>query len=87
MSLFSSLQVSSNALRVNQLGLQVVSNNIANANTPGYIRQELIQAPGPGYRLGSSIVGSGVQSVGVQQRVDEFLLQSIRCGCEKLYTG
>ena len=78
MSLFSSIQVSSNALRVNQLGLQVVSNNIANANTPGYIRQELIQAAGAGYRLGSSIVGSGVQSVGVQQRVDEFLLQSIR---------
>ena len=84
MSLFSSLQVSSNALRVNQLGLQVVSNNIANANTPGYIRQDLIQAPGPGYRLGSSIVGSGVQSVGVQQRVDEFLLQSIRDTQSKL---
>ncbi|MDZ4852187.1 MAG: flagellar hook-associated protein FlgK [Pirellulaceae bacterium] len=78
MSLFSALQVSSNALRVNQLGLQVVSNNIANANTPGYIRQELIQDAGPGYKLGSSIVGLGVRSVGVQQRVDEFLLQSIR---------
>jgi len=78
MSLFSSLQLSSNALRVNQLGLQVVSNNIANANTPGYIRQELIQAPGGGYRLGGSIVGTGVRSVGVQQKVDEFLLQSIR---------
>ncbi len=78
MSLFSSLQLSSNALRVNQLGLQVVSNNIANANTPGYIRQELIQAPGGGYRVGGSIVGTGVRSVGVQQKVDEFLLQSIR---------
>ncbi len=78
MSLFSSLQLSSNALRVNQLGLQVVSNNIANANTPGYIRQELIQAPGDGYRLGGSIVGTGVRAVGVQQKVDEFLLQSIR---------
>ncbi len=78
MSLFSALQVSSNALRVNQLGLQVVSNNIANANTPGYIRQELIQATGPGYKVGSAIVGQGVRAVGVQQRVDDFLLQSIR---------
>jgi flagellar hook-associated protein 1 FlgK len=78
MSLFSALQVSSNALRVNQLGLQVVSNNIANANTPGYIRQEMVQAAGTGYRLGSSIVGQGVRSVGVTQRVDEFLLQSLR---------
>jgi flagellar hook-associated protein 1 len=78
MSLFSALQVSSNALRVNQLGLQVVSNNIANANTPGYIRQEMIQSASVGYRLGSSIVGQGVQAVGVQQRVDEYLLQSLR---------
>ncbi len=73
-----SIQSSSNALRVNQLGLEVVSNNIANANTPGYIRQELIQAPNAGVRVGSSIVGQGVVSVGIAQKVDEFLLTRIR---------
>ncbi len=87
MSLFSALQVSSNALRVNQLGLQVVSNNIANANTPGYIRQELIQSAGGGYKVGSSIVGQGVRAVGVQQRVDEFLLQSLREVQSKIAAG
>lgn len=78
MSLFSTVQVSSNALRVNQLGLQVVSNNIANANTPGYVRQELIQQPAIGYRLGGSIVGQGVQAVGVRQTLDDFVLQRMR---------
>jgi flagellar hook-associated protein 1 FlgK len=63
---------------VNQLGLQVVSNNIANAATPGYIRQELIQAPAGGVRVGGSILGQGVEVVGVQQKVDNFVLQQIR---------
>jgi flagellar hook-associated protein 1 FlgK len=87
MSLFSALQVSSNALKVNQLGLQIVSNNIANANTPGYIRQEFVQAAGPSYRFGESFLGQGVKPVGVQQRVDEFLLQSMRNAQSKLAHG
>jgi len=78
MSLFGAIQSSSNALSVNQLGLQIVSNNIANAATPGYVRQELIQAPTAGYRIGGSIIGQGVEVVGVQQKVDNFVLQQIR---------
>lgn len=78
MSLFSSIQSSANALRVNQLGLQIVSNNIANANTPGYIRQELVQAPGLGYRYGDMIIGQGVKAVGVVQKLDNFVLQRMR---------
>jgi flagellar hook-associated protein 1 FlgK len=78
MSLFSAIQGSANALRVNQLGLQVVGNNIANVNTPGYIRQELVQAPAQGYRAGGLIIGQGVESVGIQQKVDELLLGRLR---------
>jgi len=78
MSLFGAIQGSANALSVNQLGLQVVSNNIANAGTPGYVRQELIQAPSGGVRVGGSIVGQGVEVVGVQQKVDNFVLQQLR---------
>jgi flagellar hook-associated protein 1 len=78
MSLFSAVQGSANALRVNQLGLQVVGNNIANVNTPGYIRQELIQAPAFGYKAGDLIIGQGVQAVGIQQKLDEFVLDRLR---------
>ena len=40
MSLFSILSMSSNALNANQLGLRTVANNMANAQTEGYARQE-----------------------------------------------
>ncbi len=59
MSLFASIQQSANALTVSQLGLNVTGNNIANANTPGYIRQELLQTPAVGYRYGDVIIGYG----------------------------
>ena len=78
MSLFCAIQGSSNALRVSQTGLQVVGNNIANVNTPGYIRQELIQAPALGYKSGDLIIGQGVQSVGIQQKLDTFVLDRLR---------
>lgn len=78
MSLFSAIQGSANALRVNQLGLQVVGNNIANVNSPGYIRQELVQAPAAGYRSGELIIGQGVQSIGIQQKIDELVLGRMR---------
>jgi flagellar hook-associated protein 1 len=78
MSLFSAIQGSANSLRVNQLGLQVVGNNIANVNTPGYLRQELVQAPAYGYRSGDLIIGQGVQALGVQQKFDPFTLDRMR---------
>ncbi len=78
MSLFSTIQQSANALSVNELGLHVVGNNIANANTPGYLRQELIQTPATSSRRGDVIVGNGVQAVGVVQTVDNFVLERLR---------
>ena len=78
MSLFSAIQGSANALRVSQLGLQVVGNNSANVNTPGYVRQELIQAPARGYKAGDLVIGQGVQAVGVQQKLDNFVIERLR---------
>lgn len=78
MSLFGSIQQSSNALSVAQLGLHVAGNNIANANTPGYIRQELVQSTGPGYRIGDIILGYGVRAEGVVQKIDQFLSERLR---------
>jgi flagellar hook-associated protein 1 FlgK len=78
MSLFSAIQGSANALRVHQLGLQVVGNNIANVNTPGYIRQDLVLSPALGYRAGGMIIGQGVEAIGVQQKLDKFTLDRLR---------
>ena len=47
MSLFGSIQMAGNTLQAMQIGLHVVGNNIANANTPGYIRERTIYTPAP----------------------------------------
>lgn len=78
MTLFSSIQQSANALQLSQLGLQVVGNNVANINTPGYLRQELVQATVPGFNHGGLIVGQGAQAVSVRQQYDQFLLQRLQ---------
>ncbi|MCU0708014.1 MAG: flagellar hook-associated protein FlgK [Pirellula sp.] len=78
MSLFSAVQSAATSLQINQLGLQVVGNNIANVNTPGYVRQQLIQSPAVGYRFGDTIIGQGVRAQAVQQVVDEFVLDRMR---------
>ena len=59
MSLYSSMQLASNTLRANEIALQVVSQNIANANTPGYIREEVQLAPAPTQRVGGLAAGHG----------------------------
>ncbi|MGN6134177.1 MAG: flagellar hook-associated protein FlgK [Aureliella sp.] len=78
MSLFASIQQSSNALSIAQIGLNVAGNNIANANTPGYIRQELVQTSVAGYRAGGVILGGGVRAAGVVQKIDNFLTERLR---------
>lgn len=78
MSLFATIQTSANALQVSELGLQVVSNNVANANTPGYIRQELVQSTGPAVLVGGVLLGYGVRGNGVIQKFDEFTAEQLR---------
>ncbi|MCA9127346.1 MAG: flagellar hook-associated protein FlgK [Planctomycetales bacterium] len=78
MSLFAAIQNSANALQVAQLGLHVVGNNISNANTPGYIRQELVQVPTAGVKVGDTILGYGVRAKGVEQKIDNFILARLR---------
>ncbi len=78
MSLSSSLNIAGNALFANQIGLQVTGNNIANANTPGYVREELVLAPAPTQRLGRLTLGLGVEVAGIVQKIDRFLESRLR---------
>ncbi len=55
-------------LRAAQTGVATVSQNIANANTPGYVRTEMTLAPRT--QLG---VGGGVEVTGVRRAADRFL--------------
>jgi flagellar hook-associated protein 1 FlgK len=78
MSLFSSIQMAGNTLRANEIALQVVGQNIANANTPGYIREEVQFAPATTQRYGGLLLGLGVEVEAVVQKLDEFLEQRLR---------
>ena len=73
MSLFGSIQMGGNTLRAMQIGLHVVGNNIANANTPGFIREEVVYQTAPVMRKGNLILGLGVEIAGIVQKVDHFI--------------
>ena len=78
MSLFSSIQMARNTLRADQIGMQVVGQNIANANTPGYIRETLVLSPSPPQQVGGLVLGTGVQVDAVIQKIDLFLEERVR---------
>ena len=78
MSLFGTIQLARNTLRADQIAIQVVGQNIANANTPGYIREQVLLATGPTQRLGGLLLGTGVQVEAVVQKIDRFLEERLR---------
>ncbi len=61
------------ALKVAQAGISVTSHNIANANTPGYSRQEIIQGTQLSQNLGSGYFGAGADVLSVTRQYSEFL--------------
>ena len=78
MSLFSSIQVASGALQANDIALQVVGQNISNANTPGYCREKLQLSPGTTQRVGNLNLGTGVTVSSVTRVVSEALEERLR---------
>jgi flagellar hook-associated protein 1 FlgK len=78
MSLFGSIRMASNALRADQVAMQVIGQNIANANTPGYLREETVFSPAPSQRIGNLSLGLGVQVDAIVQKIDRFLDERLR---------
>ncbi len=77
MALNATLATAGHSLDVFSAGIQVAGQNVSNASTPGYIREELLLDPGATYRSGSLILGTGVVATGVQQQIDQYLEQRI----------
>ncbi|QDU79140.1 Flagellar hook-associated protein 1 [Polystyrenella longa] len=73
MGLNSALQMSSRSLEIFTTGIQVAGQNVANANTPGYVREEILLEPANPYRQGSLVLGTGAKIGGVRQSIDLFL--------------
>ena len=66
------------ALLAAQRALQTTSNNIANANTAGYVRQRIDFVERPGTPLGRVTIGSGVAIADVSRVYDQFLTDNLR---------
>lgn len=73
MSLNGALSIASRSLDLFSLGIQVSGNNIANASTPGYVRDELYTGPVPPYFSAGVLIGNGAIAVGVRQVIDRYL--------------
>jgi len=65
------------ALKVAQAGISVTSHNIANANTPGYTRQEILQSAALPQNTGAGFFGQGADVTSVKRNYDEFLFAQV----------
>jgi flagellar hook-associated protein 1 len=68
MSLTLALQTATTGLQAAQAGLSAVSDNIANVNTPGYVRKQIVQQP-----LVVAGAGAGVDVTGVTRVTNQYL--------------
>jgi flagellar hook-associated protein 1 FlgK len=73
MSISQALISSISGLKTDQAGLAMVSANIANANTPGYVRKSVGQAA-----VGSDGVGITVRVTAIQRELDLYVQRQLR---------
>ena len=83
MSLNSILNIATSGLATAQTQLRVVSDNVANVNTPGYVRKIAEQSS-----LTTEGVGSGVAVTRIRLATDRFLqAASLNAGAEASRQG
>jgi flagellar hook-associated protein 1 FlgK len=61
-----------------QSALNTTGNNITNANTPGYNRQEVQFDTQVGRNTGAGYIGTGVQVTDIRRLANEFVTQQVR---------
>jgi len=74
------------ALLAAQTGLATSGHNIANANTPGFNRQDVIFGTRRPEIMAYGAIGRGVQVMGIRRIQDEFLLGNLRSQTSRLYS-
>lgn len=73
MSLSQALNTSLSGLRATQTGLSLIASNIANAQTPGYVRKSLIQQS-----TGAGDGSGGVRVAAINRELDIYLQRQMR---------
>jgi len=77
MSLSGLFDIGRSGIFANQLALRVASNNIANVNTPGYSRQDVIMQIANPVQLQGHYLGRGVGDVEIRRHFDNFTYYQI----------
>jgi flagellar hook-associated protein 1 FlgK len=73
MSLSQALFTAMSGLRANQAAMALVSSNVANAETPGYVRKETVQVA-----TTAGSIGAGVLVTGVNRTLDQYIQAQLR---------
>lgn len=73
MSLTQALATAASGLRVAQTGLSIVASNVANAETPGYVRKTPTQITSA-----ASAVGVGVRIAAINRELDQYIQRQMR---------
>jgi flagellar hook-associated protein 1 FlgK len=73
MSLSSALSIAMSGLSANQVGLSIVSSNVANASTPGFASESVNLV-----EQGAGGVDTGVQVAGINRALDTFVQSQLR---------
>ncbi|MGD8562207.1 MAG: flagellar hook-associated protein FlgK, partial [Desulfarculaceae bacterium] len=76
-NIWTVMDISKWALHASTRHLDTVAHNVANVNTPGYSRQEVIQTTSWPERTNEGWYGLGVKTVNVIQHVDKLILERI----------
>lgn len=69
----SALNIGARALNANLAALQVIGNNIANVNTPGYSRQNVMLQSSGYQQMGNGFFGKGVEIATVERSHNQYL--------------
>ncbi len=73
----SILGIGQSGLAAAQLGIATTGHNIANANTPGYSRQVMLQSAAAAQPYGGSFIGQGTQVGEIKRIYDQFISQQV----------
>jgi flagellar hook-associated protein 1 len=73
MGLSQALSTAMSGLRATQAAISLVGSNVANAETPGYVRKTVIQVAGTNGDYGSSVLLNGVD-----RQLDQYLQSQLR---------
>jgi len=77
MSLAAALEIGKSGLKIYQVATEVISENIANVNTPGYSRQRVILSSAPPSTANGFPLGTGVKISSVERYYDSLLQKQL----------